>query len=190
MTVTELISRIRTRVNDTDSLEFSDNEILIYINDALEFLENLLSENNSSIITNVMELMTSVTAYPDEVLRIIKIVYDKNIVLEKVSNDDDVKPGTFSVFNNEILINSEQIPCKLYYMKRLSKYDDVGEEIDLYSPLLPYIEEYCIIKCLNRLEYNLVYEEQKLELLRQKVVTMIRHKDGYPYLKRYNKYSL
>lgn len=187
MTVAELISKIRIKINDTDSLEFPDSEILGYINESIEYIENILSENNSSITSNVIELISSATAFPDDVLRIDKIIYDNKVVLKKI-NGDDVKPGFFSVFNNEILINSEQIPCKMYYMKRLNKYDDIGEELDLFTPLIAYIEEYSIIKCLNRLEYNLTLEEQKLEILRQKVVTMIRHRDGFPFLKRYDKY--
>lgn len=188
MTVAELISNIRIKVNDTDSLTFTDDEILGYINEALKYIENILSENNSSIISSTLELDSSVTVFPADVLRIIKIVNSNKKELKRVYNTDEVKENEFTVFNNDIIIND--VPSKLYYMQTLERYDRTADEVNIYVPLIEYIIDYVIIKCLSRLEYNLNIEEQKLQILRQNIITMIRHRDGFPFIKRYDDYYL
>lgn len=188
MTVAELITKIRIRVNDTDSLEFSDDEILGYINEALKYIENILSENNSSIISTTLDLDTSATVFPADVLRIIKILNSNKKELTRVYDTDEVKENEFTVFNNEIIIGD--VPCKLYYMQTLERYDSTADEVNVFVPLIEYIIDYVIIKCLSRLDYNLTIEEQKLQILQQNIITMIRHRDGFPLIKRKNDYYL
>ncbi|RMD45746.1 MAG: hypothetical protein D6831_02985, partial [Aquificota bacterium] len=46
MTVNDLISQIRQAVNDTDKIEYTDQELINYINQAQDYISNVCINNN------------------------------------------------------------------------------------------------------------------------------------------------
>ena len=183
MTVDNLIKQIRTAINDVEELEFSDNELLMYINDSLDYICEILADNQSSINLVILDIIATSTVIPNDLLRINKV--GNGITnYKQIYNVDKVGSLEYSLLGNELIVST--IPCKLYYFKRLEHLALEENIDDMYSPIFPFIVEYSVIKAQSRLEYNLQLEEQKLQLLKDKVAKMISRRSGLPLITRYD----
>lgn len=177
-----IIQEARIYLQDKQSIEYEDEELLVYLNDALGFIASLLAENNSSINLSSIEYVSAPAALPDNFIKT-----DKG---EKDGTKLIYKERTVNVADNEISIVGDFVyfvpPITFYYYKTFPKVTDLTDEINIYSPLIEFIKSYIIIKALNKLEYNTQQEQQQLVELGNSILKTCKHRDGLVSIKRSN----
>lgn len=118
MTVSDLIQRLRTYLNDTAGVEFSDTELLTYINQSIDVLSQMLADFN----TNLNRKETTLT-----------FVDGKAPVPSDFLRDVSVKDGTgakvpYRVVGNEVAVSpdvSEAVLDYYFFYPSVSSPDDL-----------------------------------------------------------------
>lgn len=179
-----IIKEVRVYLQDKQSIEYDDEELLVYLNDALGFIASLLAENNSSITLSSIEYVSAPAALPDNFIKA-----DKG---EKDGTKLVYKERTVNVAEDEISIVGDFVyftpPITFYYYKNFPKITK-SDEVDIYSPLISFVKNYVIIKALNKLEYNTQQEQQQLVELANAILKICKHRDGLVSIKRTSKKS-
>ena len=137
MLTSELIVQVRQMINDTDSIEFNDNELINLINDAIKYV------TTSLIAIKDPEMMKEVTLNNGDIIPTDYFTlagnYPAEIVGDKIYTNDS-NPITIRYFavRDKILQSSDTVPLK-----------------DVYSPVLARV---VAIYALNRLEATLTQD--------------------------------
>lgn len=179
VTVQDIIDQARIYLNDKESIEYTDNELITYLNDGLGFMENILADNLSSITLSSVYLVSCPSKLPNDFLKVDKFEIDgKPLYYEertKNINDDE-----FSIIGDEIIITK---PGMFYYYKVYPRVSSVDDYMDIYKPLETVLKEYMVIKALSRLEYNTQEEQAKLNDLMNTIITIAKKRDGLPSIR-------
>lgn len=178
MTVEELLLDVRCSLNDNDILEFTDDELLRYLNSSLDFIENILVVNNSSLLLSSMLLSNSSTVIPNDLLKIEKVENSTGINIPFVAAKRN-PTNSYSIIGNTIYSNPANLT--LYYYKSFSRYTTKSATINLYSQLIPIIKNYIIIKSLSRLDSDINYEQSELNKLSLMLENLIKDYQGKLY---------
>lgn len=183
-TINNLISKIRIKLNDRLSLEFSDDEILSYIHVGITQLEMLLLSNRVKFNITLLNSPLNTCPVPDDLLEIHKIIID-NVEIP-LKNEYDKSFGYF-IMNNSIILPANN--AEIYYIKEYERYS-LDDEINMPSSYIDYLYLFASIKALSRLEYNMDKEEKELLQLANTIVKTALSKNGTYTLKRYNGFAL
>lgn len=182
MTAETLFNEIRIYLNDSQRFEYTDDELMAYLNNGLEYIETLLAERQSSITLSTLEYVSAPSPLPDDFLTVNKVVSDKQLKYkERELNTADYE---YSIIGNQIIIGT--LPATLYYFKTFDKVTDLADDIDIYKPLIKVLRDYVIVRALNRLEYNTQVEYQQLERINSAILLIARARDGMLTITRYN----
>lgn len=124
MTVAELITKIRYRIFDTDTTEYSDNELMRYINDAILLIHSqLINAYHPSTIATVT---LSNPSTPKAGLNLFKLLDIKNAVIDTGDTLDayGTLPITVKYFKQPTLITAVE-----NIMPFADAYNQVVEQI-------------------------------------------------------------
>lgn len=186
----KLLTDIRVYLNDKDRMEYSDEELITYCNDALEFIEDGLAQNHSSINLEHIEVTETPFSIPYELLKIDKLEHEGRYKLLYRERTVHVQSGEYSVVGESIYVSPSDLPVSLYFHTKLKRFEGIkvndkyAERLDIYYPLIAIIKNYALIKALNRLEYSAKDEEQKLADLYASLQEVIRKRDGLVGIER------
>ncbi len=183
MTVETLFDEIRIYLNDRDKLEYTDDELMIYLNSGLEYMETLLAERRSSITLSTLDYVSTPALLPDDFLMVYKVVNNNNQLTYK---ERELKTADYeySIIGNQLILNT--IPSTLYYFKTFERVTSIDDDIDIYTPLIRVLKDYIIVKALNRLEYNSQVEQQQLDKINTALLLIARARDGMLTITRYD----
>lgn len=183
-TVKELISKIRIKINDSSSFEFSDDELLSYIHAGITQLEMILLSSRVKFNIAVLHSQSNICPVPDDLLEIYNIIInDTHIPLKK----EYEKGYGYFILNNSIILPENN--ALIYYIKEFERYS-IDDEINMSASCIEYLYLYAVIKALSRLEFNMDKEENELLQLSNMIVKTTLSKYGTYSLKRYNEYAL
>lgn len=179
-----LLNKIRIRINDVESFEFSNNELISYINNGLSNVENILAINHVKFNISLLKTTSSLCAIPDDLIQIYKIVENGLEIPQK-----DVISNKYGYY---ILNNNIMLPCTnadIYYIKEFPRLQE-DDTLKLPSIIIEYLYLYTIIKALSRLEFNMDKEEKELLNTTNMMIKHMLHKYGNKTMERFNGYSL
>ncbi len=180
----ELINKIRIKINDTSSFEFSDNELISYINDGITYLENVMVLNKVKFNISLLTTSLSVCPVPEDMLAIYKVIsYGKEIPLKEVYS----KEAGYYILNNNIIL--PYADAEIYYIKEYERVT-INDKINLPKIFINYLYLYTISKALSRLEFNMEAEEKEMLNIINIIVKNMLHQNGSHTLNRYNEYML
>lgn len=183
-TVSNLIKKIRIKINDTSAFEFSDDEILSYIHAGITQLEMLLLSNRVKFNITLLHSPLNTCPVPDDLLEIHKIIID-NIQIP-LKNEYDAAFGYF-ILNNSIMLPNNN--ADIYYIKEFERYS-IDDEINMPASYIDYLYLFTTIKALSRLEFNMDKEEKELLQLSNMIVKTTLSKYGSYTLQRDNRFVL
>lgn len=185
MLVDELISESRVLLNDTDELEFSETELLKYLNNGIDIIENILSSKNSSILLNELDIVSSSTQLPSDLLKISNVYNSSTKKYLTLSSNVDISENEYKIIGNTLKVLYP--PVKLIYFKRLKRYSK-GQKLEIDEFFNSMLVDYVVSSAKSRLLDMADLENNVINTMNVRINDYVYSRDGVMPLKRYNNY--
>lgn len=185
MLVDELISESRVLLNDTDELEFSETELLKYLNNGIDIIENILSSKNSSILLNELDIVSSSTKLPSDLLKISNVYNSSTKKYLTLSSNVDISENEYKIIGNTLKVLYP--PVKLIYFKRLKRYSK-GQKLEIDEFFNSMLVDYVVSSAKSRLLDMSDLENNVINTMNVRINEYVYSRDGVMPLKRYNNY--
>ena len=185
MLVDELISESRVLLNDTDELEFSETELLKYLNNGIDIIENILSSKNSSILLNELDIVSSSTQLPSDLLKISNVYNSSTKKYLTLSSNVDISENEYKIIGNTLKV--VYLPVKLIYFKRLKRYNK-GQQLEIDEFFNSMLVDYVVSSAKSRLLDMADLENNVINTMNVRINDYVYSRDGVMPLKRYNNY--
>lgn len=185
MLVDELISESRVLLNDTDELEFSETELLKYLNNGIDIIENILSSKNSSILLNELDIVSSSTQLPSDLLKISNVYNSSTKKYLTLSSNVDISENEYKIIGNTLKVLYP--PVKLIYFKRLKRYSK-GQQLEIDEFFNSMLVDYVVSSAKSRLLDMSDLENNVINTMNVRINEYVYSRDGVMPLKRYNNY--
>ena len=185
MLVDELISESRVLLNDTDELEFSETELLKYLNNGIDIIENILSSKNSSILLNELDIVSSSTQLPSDLLKISNVYNSSTKKYLTLSSNVDISENEYKIIGNTLKVLYP--PVKLIYFKRLKRYSK-GQKLEIDEFFNSMLVDYVVSSAKSRLLDMADLENNVINTMNVRINEYVYSRDGVMPLKRYNNY--
>lgn len=185
MLVDELISESRVLLNDTDELEFSETELLKYLNNGIDIIENILSSKNSSILLNELDIVSSSTKLPSDLLKISNVYNSSTKKYLTLSSNVDISENEYKIIGNTLKVLYP--PVKLIYFKRLKRYSK-GQKLEIDEFFNSMLVDYVVSSAKSRLLDMADLENNVINTMNVRINEYVYSRDGVMPLKRYNNY--
>lgn len=156
MKVVDAVKSLRERINDAQSLGYSEEILLGYINDAINFLSSVLIDRFDPIVTsNLMIDATTVNPVP------------KNFI--KMAGGFPVKKSG-AVF--EIIDGSPVIEIKYFYTaENVTIIDDLPFDHDLYDMIIIRL---AAVYALNQNEFDIQQDQSLIDRLNEVITSALQ----------------
>lgn len=182
--VSDLIAKIRRRINDCHAAEFGDDELISYLNEGLSYLELTLAADKIPFNVRKIEAVSSQALLPKDLIAIYKVTHNGGEIFVKAPYGSE--KGRYYIMENIIYLPF--IPSDIYYCASFPRLSITGE-IEIYPPLIQYLYEFAVIKALGRIEFDTRYEENALAALTANIKKVMLNKDGAYKLGRFRGYG-
>ena len=159
MTVDELLSLVRYQINDVDKVEYTDNELIAYLNEALRFLSAELINVNSSILLKEadLSLTNGHTVLPSDFVKEEAVLDTSGKILKSVPAQATVDSTSYKIVGDTIYSENDAITL-IYY----APYPSVSASTDPVPGkdyMTNFLTEVVAFLALNRNEFNTSIEQ-------------------------------
>jgi hypothetical protein len=176
MTVGELLDQIRYMINDRDKLEYTDNELINYLNQAQDYIANtcINHQYKGFLKTTTLTLTDGVATLPDDF-----VVESALYAGDPPRNLLPIAPGTPIEANSYVYritgnqLESDQDTITLVYYSYPQQYFNTTDTINLPPQFINLLREITVFLALNRNEFNTSVEQQLSVLYEQKLLKLI-----------------
>ncbi|WP_457641457.1 phage adaptor protein [Persephonella sp.] len=177
MTVSDLIQQVRYAVNDTDNVEYTDGELLNYVNQAQDYISNVCINNTFKGLINEVDLAltNNQVALPNDFVREYSVINGINILK---SIPPDAEPDAYSYKIVGKTLYSKNDTVKLYYFYKYPSYVAVSDAVVVPDVFLNLLREIVIYLALNRTNINTGFEMKLSQLYEARLLEII---SGYGY---------
>ncbi|EDP74400.1 hypothetical protein [Hydrogenivirga sp. 128-5-R1-1] len=172
MTILDLIQQIRYAVNDTDKIEFSDAELLNYVNQAQDYISNVCINNAfKGLIKEVdLTLTNNQAVLPDDFVREYSVVSGKYI-LNSIPPDAETDKYSYKIVGKTLYSTNDSV--KLYYFYMYPSYSAVSDTVVIPNVFVNLLREIAAYIALNRLEFNTNFEIQLAQVFEDRLLQII-----------------
>jgi len=172
MTIQELINQIRYQVNDIDKIEYTDSELIEYINQAQDYVSQIAINHRFKGLINQSDLSLSdgKATLPTDFVKEYKVKAGGKL-LKSVSVSEDVDIYSYKIIGNEIYSGNEKII--LYYFHLYPTYTAATDTIQIPRIFENLLREMVVYLALNRTDINVSFEIQLSRLYESKVLNII-----------------
>ena len=159
MKVADFLIQVRRRINDTKKIEFTDDELIGYLNKAQDFIVDFAVNHDFAGFIKFVELSleNGSAQLPDGFIRVFKVVCGNKELKPVPIGQTPIGSGYF-ILGNEIYADCDKVG--LYYFSDVPSYSSIDDTILLPRPFLNALQEIVVFLALNRLEYNTAVEQQ------------------------------
>ena len=192
MIVSELVSRIRIRLNDTQAIEFSDAELIGYLNDTLKSISLYLARVRYPGLVRVTSVSvpagTPSVALPSDFLKEENLYWNNDPLdeIHRVQDDERGRPqyyfregGFFKLYP----VPDEAGELKIVYYPLLTVHS-MTDAIPLPSFFEPVLVHAVAVKGRSRVELNPSIEAQLQEYIYRQVMDFIKRERSWGNLKK------
>lgn len=183
--IKDIIERVRRRINDNQSVEFTNGEIVSYIHEGLSSLENILLYSRVVFNLTSISLNSTYEVLPDDFLEVYRVTF----LGDEIEKTDIITRDENKYYIQDNVLYVPYVPSVLHYIKSFERPDENGS-LDIDRGCIEYIYRYAVIKSLTRLEYNMDKEEAELSQLVTMVVKNSIHRNGTIFMRRFGDYAL
>ncbi len=172
MTVQDLINQIRYQINDTDKIEFTDGELLNYVNQAQDYISQVAINHRFKGLIKMSDLSLSdgKATLPEDFVREHKVKAGSRL-LNSVSVSEDVDVYSYKIIGNEIYSGNDQLT--LYYFYMYPAYIAMTDILKIPMIFENLIREMVVYLALNRTNINASFEVQLSKLYESKIIRII-----------------
>jgi len=172
MTVQELFEGVRYQINDVDKVEYSDEELISYLNEAISFLNNLLIDNLSPLLikTDELFLVQGSSSLPEDFYLEKAVLDNQGNLLRSVSVGAPLTKDSYYIAGREIFSGNSRIT--LYYYSVYPQISALTDTIQVHPVFLNLLKQMVIFLALNRNEFNLSIEQALMERFAQQALSL------------------
>ena len=174
MTVADLITQIRRAINDVGAIEYTDDELVDYINQAQDYITNTcINHQYKGFLKSITLTLTDgkVTLPSDFVVESAVLSGNRNCLPVAPGEQTKQNSYTYKIIGNELY--SDQSELTLIYYSYPSSYTQTTDTISLPNHFINLLKEISIYLALNRNEFDTRLEQQLSALYEQKLLKLI-----------------
>jgi hypothetical protein len=173
--VKDFFEEVRFTINDVEKLEYTDNELLTYLNQAQDYIVNTCINHQYNRFLKTATLNTDTTsgqALPDDFV-IEQSVYAGERELTPLTPDAVIKDGEpyYKIVGDKIYAGLSPITLTYYYHPE--RYTSYEQDLQLPRIFNNLLKEIVVFLALNRNEFNTSVEQQLAVLFEQKLLSLI-----------------
>ena len=173
MTVEELLQQVRYAINDTQKVEYTDAELINYVNDALRFVSNELIRLSSPLMlkTTTLNFIDNSADLPSDFIRE-EAVIANGIVLNSIPATQE--PGTlnYKILGNKIYSKNNQV--LLLYYAGFPSVLALNQSVPIPDYMLSLVKSIVAFLALNRNEYNTSVEQELIKVFSGQVLELAK----------------
>lgn len=172
MTVSDLIQQVRYAVNDTDSVEYTDGELLDYVNQAQDYISNVCINNafKGLIKEADLTLTNNQVALPNDFVREYSVV-NGIYILKSIPPDAEVDEYSYKIVGKTLYSKNDTV--KLYYFYMYPSYSAVSDTVVIPDVFINLLRETVVYLALNRVNINANFEFQLSQLFESRLLQVI-----------------
>jgi len=181
MTVEELLNYVRYQINDTDKVEYTDAELIGYVNDGLRFISNELIRLSSPILLKytTLSLTDGVADLPSDFVREEGVLDSQGNPLESYPPIKPVDQYGYKIIGNKLYSNNESVD--LFYYAPYSTVSALTDTIPVPDYMVQLLKEIVIFLALNRNEFSLNVEQELLKVFANQIYEIAKMVGGTYY---------
>ena len=174
MKVGDLITQIRAAINDTRKIEYTDDELIIYINQSQDYIANtaINAGYKGFLKTATLQLTDGEADLPSDFVRENAVLAGTTRLLP-ISTTNLVTSSTYQIVGNKLKTQNDEVT--LVYYAYPQQYLTVNDELQLPQHFINLLKEMTIFLALNRNEFNTGVEQQLSALYEQKLLRLIKN---------------
>ncbi|WP_297452595.1 hypothetical protein [Persephonella sp.] len=174
MLVKDLFQQIRYAINDQDKIEFSDAELLNYVNQAQDYISNIAINNGFKGLLKETDLTltNSQATLPSDFVREYSVT-NGMFILKSVPPDAEVDEFSYKIIGRDLYSKNENL--KLYYFYMYPAYVSVNDELAIPNIFLNLLREIATYLALNRVNINTNFEVQLAQFFESRLLQVINN---------------
>lgn len=184
MVISDIVRLVRLKIADTDSVQFTDEDVLMVVNEGLRFIREIYMDEMPETVCDVNEEYITAghntITLENKLLKIINVRCNgKNLHYSKLKDIRDLDlmgtPKVYAVLKNEIMlfpVPSESVKCTLAVVSEspeLDFLDDFPYPVDFAQ----FVQEYASVRLGTIDGSNVTAESQVFAQLRSSIVSAI-----------------
>lgn len=172
MTAADLLLQVRYAINDLGKIEYSDDELLHYLNQAQDYIVNTaVNKGYKGLLkTATLNLINDSAQLPDDFIKE-AVVIANGKKLKPVPTGKQYDENTYQIVGNLIYSKNAQVNLIYFYFPDL--YKNLDDKISLPRTFWNLLKEITVYLSLNRNEFNTNFETQLSVLYEQKINDVI-----------------
>lgn len=151
MLVRDLLKQVRIIINDVDGIEFSNEELLSYLNDVQTFFVLTCANFNVPIFMKTTNLQncSQGALLPEDFLKE-HAVFKEGIALSSLPQGAPLKSGYYYILGNKLFSSDDNV--LLIYYALPNSYRSIDDELVLPNYSLPVIKNMIAFLAKKRIE--------------------------------------
>ena len=172
MTVDELLQEVRYQIHDTDKVEYTDSELISYVNDALRFISNELIRCGSALLLKrtSLSLTDGQAGLPADFVKEQAVLDSQGYVLQSLAPSEPVSRYGYKIVGSTIY--SDNSTLELYYFASFPSVSALNEDVPVPDYMLSLVKQIVVFLALNRNEYSLSVEAELIKLFQGQVMML------------------
>ena len=172
-TVQDLLIGVRYRINDTDSVEYTDAELIDYVNEALQVVGNELCRLGAEAVRKraALTLTDGSAALPSDFVREVE-VKSGDAVLLPLPDPEEVDETTYAIEGGRIYSGASEL--SLLYCAALPLVSAPGDTLPLPDFFAPLLRQMVVFIALNRNEFDTSVEQALLTAFQGQILSLAR----------------
>jgi len=169
MTVEELLTQVRYQINDTDKVEYTDTELIGYVNDGLDFISKELIRLSSPVLLKytTLSLTDGAADLPNDFVREEGVLDSQGNLLKSYPPIKPVDQYGYKIIGSKLYSNNTSVD--LFYYAFYPKVSALTDTIPIPDYMVQLLKEIVIFLALNRNEFSLNVEQELLKVFASQV---------------------
>jgi len=172
MTVEELLTQVRYQINDIDKAEYSDDELINYINDGLRFIVNELIRIGSALWLKKINLTLKddSTSLPSDFIKEQAVLDSQGNILKSLAPAEPLSQYGYKIIGNTLYSKNDKI--EFIYFMDYPKVSSLTDSVRVPDYMLGLLKEIVIFLALNRNEFSLNVESDLIKTFESQILQL------------------
>lgn len=179
MTVKELLNYVRYQINDVDKVEYSDTELIGYVNEGLRFISNELIRLSSPLLLKktTLELTDGEADLPSDFIKEEAVLNSQGQALKSYPPSYPIDQYGYKILGNKLYSNNTSVD--LIYYASYSSVSTLDSILPIPDYMVSLLREIVIFLALNRNEFSLNVEQELFKLFASQVYELAKVGSSY-----------
>lgn len=169
MLVRNLLDEVRRQIADVEKVEYTDAELIGYINDGLRFISNELIRLNSPLLIKFVNLTLSngEATLPSDFVKEEAVLDAQGNNLVSVPPAKIADPKSYKIIGNKLYSGNKSVT--LFYYAPFQLVSGLDDLIPVPVWMESLLKEIVVFLALNRNEFNVSVEQALIQAFGQQI---------------------